>query len=178
MDKRDIVQILEEIALLLDIKGENPFKVKAYVNAARSIELLDGDLKDFINEGKLEGVKGVGKAIAEKLIELVTTGRLEYYEELKKSIPEGLLEMLTIPGVGPKKVAVLYEKLGVKSIGELEYACIENRLLTLAGFGKKTQENILKSITDMNKYKGQHLFGDVNTMNAAEIERFLKGVRL
>jgi DNA polymerase (family 10) len=86
--------------------------------------------------------------------------------------------MLTIPGVGPNKVAVLYEKLGVKSIGELEYACIENRLLTLAGFGKKTQENILKSITDMNKYKGQHLFGDVNTMNAAEIERFLKGVRL
>ncbi|HYE11622.1 MAG TPA: histidinol-phosphatase, partial [Patescibacteria group bacterium] len=89
MDKRDIVQILEEIALLLDLKGENPFKSKAYINAARSIELLDGDLKDYIIEGKLEGVKGVGKAIAEKLIELVNTGRLEYYEELKQSIPEG-----------------------------------------------------------------------------------------
>ncbi|MHB1392666.1 MAG: DNA polymerase/3'-5' exonuclease PolX [Clostridia bacterium] len=161
MDKRDIVLILEEIALLLDIKGENPFKIKAYVNAARSIELLDGDLGDYINDGKLDGIKGVGKAIAEKLTELVTTGRLEYYEELKQSIPEGLLDMLAIPGVGPKKVKVLYEKLGVKSVGELEYACIEDRLLSLAGFGKKTQENILKGITHMKMYKGQHLFGDV-----------------
>ncbi|HYF83235.1 MAG TPA: DNA polymerase/3'-5' exonuclease PolX [Clostridia bacterium] len=161
MDKRDIVQILEEIALLLDLKGENPFKIKAYVNAARSIELLDGDLKSYINEGKLDDIKGVGKAITEKLTELVTTGRLEYYEELKKSIPVGLLEMLTIPGVGPKKVKVLYEKLDVKSIGELEYACIENRLLSLAGFGKKTQENILKGIMHVKTYKGQHLFGDV-----------------
>ncbi len=161
MDKRDVVLILEEIALLLDIKGENPFKIKAYVNAARSIELLDGDLKDYINEGMLSGVKGIGKALAEKLTELLTTGRLEYYEELKQSIPEGLLEMLMIPGVGPKKVKVLYEKLGVKSIGELEYACLENRLLSLAGFGKKTQENILKGITNIKMYKGQHLFGDV-----------------
>ncbi|KUO71096.1 MAG: histidinol-phosphatase [Clostridia bacterium BRH_c25] len=161
MDKRDIVRILEEIALLLDIKGENPFKIKAYVNAARSIELLDGDLKDYINEGKLKGVKGVGKAIAEKLTELVETGRLEYYGELKQSVPEGLLEMLTIPGVGPKKVKVLYEKLGVKSIGELEYACLENRLLSLEGFGEKTQENILKGINHIKMYKGQHLFGDV-----------------
>lgn len=161
MDKRDIVLILEEIALLLDIKGENPFKIKAYVNAARSIELLDGDLKENMKDGKLEGVKGVGKAIAEKLTELVTTGRLEYYEELKQSIPEGLLDMLAIPGVGPKKVKVLYEKLGIKSIGELEYACIENRLLSLAGFGQKTQENILKGIAHLKMYKGQHLFGDV-----------------
>jgi DNA polymerase (family X) len=173
MDKRDVVQVLEEIALLLDIKGENPFKIKAYVNAARSIELLEGDLESYISEGKLDDVKGVGKAITEKLTELVITGRLEYYEELKKSIPHGLLEMLTIPGVGPKKVKVLYEKLGVKSIGELEYACIENRLLTLAGFGKKTQENILKGITHMKMYKGQHLFGDVYQEAMAVKEKLL-----
>lgn len=161
MDKRTIVGILEEIALLLDIKGENPFKIKAYVNAARSIELLEGNPEDYAEDGKLEGVKGVGKAIAEKLMELLTTGKMQYYEELKRSIPEGLLDMLKIPGVGPKKVKVLYEKLGVKSIGELEYACLENRLLSLAGFGEKTQENILKGILHMKMYRGQYLFGDV-----------------
>lgn len=161
MDKSGVVQVLEEIALLLDIKGENPFKIKAYINAARAIELLEGDLEDYLEEIKLGSVKGVGKAIAEKLTELITTGRLEYYEELRQSIPDGLLDMLKIPGVGPKKVKVLYEKLGIKSIGELEYACIENRLLSLAGFGSKTQENILKGIAHMKTYKGRYLFGDV-----------------
>ncbi|HYE84142.1 MAG TPA: DNA polymerase/3'-5' exonuclease PolX [Clostridia bacterium] len=175
MDKREVVRILEEIALLLDIQGENPFKIKAYVNAARSIELLEGELQDYINEGTLNGVKGIGKAIAEKVTELVETGVLEYYEELRRSIPEGLLEMLRIPGVGPKKVKVLNEKLGVRSIGELEYACLENRLLSLEGFGEKTQENILKGINHMKMYKGQHLFGEVY-QEAMEVKDMLLAV--
>ncbi len=161
MDKRTVVQILEEIAELLDIKGENPFKVKAYINAARSIELLEGSLEEHVRDGKLEGVKGVGKAIAEKITELIMTGSMEYYNALKGSIPEGLLEMLNIPGLGPKKVKLLYEKLGVESVGELEYACLENRLVSLSGFGVKTQDNILKGIVNMKNYKGRHLFGDV-----------------
>ncbi|MGE5630226.1 MAG: DNA polymerase/3'-5' exonuclease PolX [Caulobacteraceae bacterium] len=161
MDKRDIAVILEEIALLLDIKGENPFKIKAYVNAAREIELLEGNIEDYVRKGKLDDIKGIGKAISEKLTELITTGRLEYYEELKASIPDGLLDMMKIPGIGPKKAKVLYEKLGIKSIGELEYACIENRLTKLDGFGEKTQENILKGIEYLKRHKGQYLFGDV-----------------
>jgi DNA polymerase (family 10) len=161
MDKREISQMFEEIALMLDLKGENPFKSKAYINAARTIELLEGDIGDFVLEDRLEEIKGIGKAIGEKLIEIVHTGKLEYYDELRTSIPAGLFDMLKIPGVGPKKVKAIYEKLDVKSIGELEYACIENRLLDLEGFGKKTQANILKGIEDMKKFQGQFLFGEV-----------------
>lgn len=172
MDKRAVVRILEEIALLLELKGENPFKIKAYINAAREIELMEADIEDCVKEGKLDDIKGIGKAISEKLTELIATGRLEYYEELKASIPEGLLDMLKIPGVGPKKVKVLHERLGVKSIGELEYACIENRLLEIEGFGKKTQQNILRGIEHLKKYKGQHLFGDVY-QEAMEVKEML-----
>lgn len=161
IEKKAVVQILEEIALLLDLKGENPFKIKAYINAARAIEILDVDIETCMREGKLDEIKGIGKAISEKLTELISTGRLEYYEKLKASIPSGLLDILKIPGVGPKKAKLLYERLGIKSIGELEYACIENRLLDLEGFGEKTQQNILKGIEHIKKYSGQYLFGDV-----------------
>lgn len=161
MDKRALIQVLEEIALLLEIKGENPFKIKAYSNAARAIEVLEGDIEDYIREGRLHEIKGIGKAITGKLEEYWTHGRLRYYEELKRSVPEGLLEMLRIPGVGPRKAKLLYERLGVKTVGELEYACIENRLLDLEGFGRKTQENILKGIEALKKYAGRHLSGEV-----------------
>jgi DNA polymerase (family X) len=161
MDKREISQMFEEIALMLDLKGENPFKSKAYINAARILELLEGDIKDYVLENKLTEIKGIGKAIGEKLIEIVNTGSLKYYNDLRASIPEGLFEMLKIPGLGPKKVKTIYEKLDIKSIGELEYACIENRLLDLEGFGKKTQDNIFKGIEQMKKFQGQFLYGEV-----------------
>lgn len=170
MDKREIAQLFETIALMLDLKGENPFKTKAYSNAARTIELLEGDLADYMEDGRLKEIKGIGKAISEKLTEIISTGKLEYYEELKSSIPEGLFEMLRIPGVGPKKVKAIYEKLGIKNLGELEYACIENRLLELEGFGRKTQDNILKGIQDMKKYSNQFLFGEVLGL-AEELKR-------
>ncbi len=161
MDKRQLSSIFEDIAMLLEIKGENPFKTKAYINAARTLELLEGDLSDYIKEGSLEDIKGIGKAISEKILEYAQTGQIRYYDELKAAVPAGLFDMLRIPGVGPKKVKVIYEKLGIKSIGELEYACIENRLLEIEGFGKKTQDNILKGIEHIKKFKGQHLYGDV-----------------
>jgi DNA polymerase (family X) len=170
MDKQEISQMFEEIALMLDLKGENPFKSKAYINAARTLEFVEGDIKDYVLEDRLEEIKGIGKAIKEKLIEIVHTGKLEYYDELKASIPEGLFEMLKIPGVGPKKVKAIYEKLEVKTIGELEYACKENRLLDLDGFGKKTQNNILKGIENMKKFQGQFLYGEVFHL-AEEIKR-------
>lgn len=161
MDKQEISQMFEEIALMLDLKGENPFKSKAYINAARTLEMLEGDIEDYVLEDRLEEIKGIGKAIKEKLIEIVDTGTLEYYNELRSTIPEGLFEILKVPGLGPKKVKTIYEKLEVKTVGELEYACIENRLLDLEGFGKKTQQNILKGIENMKKFHGQFLFDEV-----------------
>lgn len=160
MDKKTIINILNEIGVLLELKGENPFKSRAYYNAARTIEVLDEDIETLVKEDKLKNVKGIGDALNKKLIELIKTGKLEYYENLKGSIPKGLIDMLKIPGLGPKKINVLYNKLDIKTVGELEYACIENRLLELKGFGKKTQEKILKGIQFMKQYNGQYLFSD------------------
>ncbi len=156
MDKKEIVKILEEIGRLLEIKGENPFKARAYYNAARQIEVLQQDLNELVNQGRLKELKGVGDALAQKIETLVKTGHLPYYENLKASVPSGLLEMLHIPGMGPKKVKTVYEKLGITTIGELEYACHENRLRDLPGFGLKTQEKILKGIELRKKYKERY----------------------
>lgn len=91
MDKREISRILEEIGLMLELKGDNPFKIRAYANGARILETLEGDLNDYIEDGKIVGVKGIGEALSDKIIELYETGRLEFYENLKNSIPPGLL---------------------------------------------------------------------------------------
>ena len=139
MDKKDVSRILNEIGVLLELRGENHFKIRAYFNGARAIETLQEDIQTLVKENRLQEIKGIGKGLQENIIELINTGGLEYYEELKDSVPEGLFEILKIPGLGPKKVKVLYEELDIKTIGELEYACLENRLLSLKGFGNKTQ---------------------------------------
>ena len=144
MNKEEVSRILEEIANILDIKGENPFKIRAYQNCARAIGSLPNDLSKVIESGELTEVKGVGKSLAEHITELVKNGSVKHFDELKKSIPTGLLDMLHIPGMGAKKVKTVWEKLGVTTVGELEYACKENRLIDLAGFGIKTQEKILQ----------------------------------
>lgn len=157
----NIVSILEDIGRLLEIKGENTFKVRAYGNAAHALtESLD-DLDRIISEGRLREIRGIGEAIAAKIIEYHTTGKIKYFEELKREVPESLLELTGIPNLGPKKIKVLFETLGIRNAGELEYACRENRLVTLPGFGEKTQEKILKGIEFMKQHKGEHLFADV-----------------
>jgi len=158
LTKQEIAEILEEIGTLLELRGENPFKTRAYHNAARSIEGLDEDLEALVARDELREIKGIGEALAEKIGTLVTTGRLKYYEELRASFPEGLLDILAIPGVGPKKVKALYEELGVKSVRELEYACHENRLLDLPGFGEKSQAKILEGIEFVKKHAGSFLW--------------------
>ena len=140
--KETVIKILEEIAILLELTGENPFKSRAYQNAARNLEKIDTDFNDLVKQNRLSEIEGVGEAINKKIMELMHTGKLEYYETLKASVPPGHLEMLRISGLGPKKIHALYEQLGIKTIGELEYACHENRLIELKGFGKKSQENI------------------------------------
>ena len=158
MDKAKVSEILDEIGTLLELNGENPFKCRAYHNAARAIEGLTTDLKQLVTEGRIREVKGVGEAISEKITELVTTGKLRYHDELRSSLPEGLLKMLKIQGVGPKKVKLLYEKLKIKSVEELEAACKAGKLEKVEGFGKKTEENILAGIEAMRKHSSKFLY--------------------
>lgn len=153
--------MLEEIAVLLHIKGENQFKIRAYENAARAMDMLEGDVATLVSEQRLNAVKGIGSTLAAQIGELVTTGRMGYYEELRQSVPAGLFDLLRIPGLGPKKVRAVYEQLGITTIGELAYACIENRLLDLPGFGKKTQDKILQGIEFIKQHHGHYLFPDV-----------------
>jgi len=172
MDKKEIANILNDIGLLLELKGENPFKSRAYYNAARTIELLEEDIETLVKEDRLKEIKGIGEAINKKITELVLTGKMEYYENLKASIPEGLVEMLKIPGLGPKKIKIIYEKLNITTIRELEYACIENRLVDLPGFGEKTQKKIWEGIQFVKQFSGQHLFAEVYT-EALKLKEYL-----
>src|SRR5262249_32547040 len=156
MDKEQVAEILVEIGTLLELKGENPFKTRAYQNAARAMESLTEPLARVVEEKRLGTIKGIGEALQEKITTLVTTGRLPYYEELKASIPEGLIEMLGIPGVGPKKVKALHDKLGITSIERLQAACEAGTVATLAGFGEKTQAKILEGIQFKRTYSARH----------------------
>jgi DNA polymerase (family 10) len=158
MDKKDVAAILNDISTLLELKGENPFKSRAYAAGARAVEGLEEDLLSVIKENRLREIKGIGEGLAQKITELVLTGHLPYYDELKKDLPAGLQEMLRIPGLGPKKIKQLHDQLGISSIGELEYACNENRLVELPGFGKKSQDKILQGIGFVRKYQNQFLY--------------------
>jgi DNA polymerase (family 10) len=166
MDKSKIAEILIEIGMLLELKGENPFKTRAYGNAARAIENLEEPLEKLAAEDRLTEIKGIGDAIGKKIKELVETGKLKYHEELKASLPPGLMEMLEIPGVGPKKIKVLYEKLGIESVEQLEGACKSGKVAELDGFGEKTAQNILEGIERKRTYASKFLLSDA--LHAAE----------
>ena len=156
MDKDRVAEVLIEIGVLLELKGENPFKTRAYANAARTLEQLAEPLEKLITEDRLGEVKGIGAALQQKITELATTGKLAYYEELKASMPAGLMAMLSIPGLGPKKVKAMYEKLKIESIEMLEAACKEGKVAVLDGFGEKTQSKILKGIAFRAKFASRH----------------------
>lgn len=161
ISKDQIADIFESIAQLLELKGENPFKTRAYTNAARALETFAGRLDDFADPATFPVIPGVGKAIAEKIQELVTTGSLRYYEELKKEFPATLFELFDLQGLGPKKIKALWEQLGVTSIGQLNDAVKEGRVATLPGFGKKTAENIAAAIIAREKHAGRFRLGDI-----------------
>jgi len=160
MDKDQVAAILVEIGTLLELKGENPFKTRAYGNAARVLEGLTEPLDKIVAEKRLGELKGFGEALQEKVTTLVTTGRLPYYEELKASLPPGLVEMLGLQGVGPKKVKKLYDELGVDSIEKLEAACKANQIAALDGFGEKSQAKILEAITFKRQFASRHRLVD------------------
>jgi len=173
LTKDDIADVLESIAQLLELKGENPFKVRAYNNAARAIQGYTGDLAAAAREEKLGEIPGVGSAIAEKVKELVLTGDLPYFRELQAQFPEGLFALFELQGVGAKKIKTLYEKLGVVSIETLEKACHDGRVAALAGFGEKTAANICKAIEDRRKHTGEFRLGDI----AANAEQMVSDLR-
>ncbi len=176
MTKNEIAEILADIGTLMELKGENPFKIRAYAGGARAIEALENDeFERLVAEGKIDTIKGIGEALAAKIAELHATGRLGFYDTLKASIEPGLVEMLRIPGLGPKKIAALHKELGIASISALEAACKEGRVAALAGFGEKTQEKLLEGIRNREAYSRRHLWWDAYQV-AAPILRGLQAL--
>lgn len=165
-----IAKTIEEMGLLLDLAGENPFRSRAYLQAARIVEGLGDRLADLVATRSLPSIKGIGAGLASVITDLATTGHSSEYEALKRSVPAGLLEMLGIPGLGTAKVRAIYQQLQITSVGELEYACLENRLTSLQGFGPKSQEKILEGIQALKRYAGRHLYDEA----AAQASRLLR----
>lgn len=146
MKNLEISAIFREITKILEIKGDNPFRIRAYERAAQNIEGLTEDIEDFVKHDRLRDIPGVGRDLADKIKEYISTGRIKAYEDLKRKIPGGLLDLLNIPSVGPKTAKLLYEKLKIKDISGLEKAIKKNKLQGIFGIKEKTIENILKGI--------------------------------
>jgi DNA polymerase (family 10) len=163
-----IAAILQEIAALLEITGENPFKVRAYENAARILPGVGDELVALVESGDLRKVRGIGSGIADRVAILARTGRLDDHEELRSRVPDGLLEMLRIPGLGPKKVKLLYDTLDIGTVAALETACREDQLKEVRGFGAKTQENILRGIAYLRRVSAR-FFWSVAAQHATPV---------
>lgn len=173
MDRKQIAETLEEIGLLLELQGQNPFKTRAYHNGARILRGLDRNLAELIENKELTSLKGIGAALADKISKLATEGRLDYLDEQRKQVPDGLLDWLKIPGLGSKKARAIHVALGISTLGELEYACKENRLRDLDGFGETSQKKILAGIDRVRRHAGRFRQPVVQQ----EAERLLKIVR-
>lgn len=174
MDNYQIADSFSLLAKLIDIHGENSFKAKSYASAAFAIENLQVQLTELPAE-KIAGLKGIGASTAQKIDEILKTGKLKLLDELVQKTPPGVLEMLNIKGIGPKKIHTIWKEMEIESIGELLYACRENRLKLYKGFGEKTQQNIIDTIEFYNKNKGSHLYAQV-ALVAAEIESFIQKI--
>jgi len=155
----EIAKVFYNMADLLEIKGDNPFKVRAYQKAAQNIESLTEELSEIARRGELEKIPGIGKDLAQKIMEMLQTKKLGAFEELGREIPEGLLELVAIPGLGPKKAKLLYDKMSIQNMEELEKAARADRLKDLPGFGAKTEENILAGIELVRRGRERMLLG-------------------
>jgi len=160
MNNDTIADNFSLLAKLMDIHGENPFKSKSYANAAFQIDKLTVPLAG-LSEHQIAGLKGIGETIAQKIIEQLSTGSLAILNEYLEKTPSGILDMLRIKGIGPKKIATIWKELEIESLGELLYACNENRLTLYKGFGEKTQQNIKDAIEFYLKHQGLFLFAEL-----------------
>src|SRR5262249_10730838 len=158
MDRKAVARVLEEIAAMLELKGSNPFKVKAYENGARAILSFPGDLRAAVATGELKKLPGIGSSLFSNVETLVKTGRLPYYEELHALFPPGLRDCLRIPGVGARRVKQLHDALGIDSLESLEKACVEGKLAGIRGFGPKSAEKILKGIAMLRASAGLYRY--------------------
>ena len=159
MTKDQVAASLREIGTILELNGENPFKCRAYLNAARTLETSPTDLTELVRTDRLGELPGIGDALREKITTLVNTGKLPYLEELRTTIPSGLLSLLDLPGLGPKKLRILRDQLKIESIEALTKACQDGRLASLDGFGEKTATNLLDSIQRRATYSKLHRLG-------------------
>lgn len=173
MNRERLADTLEEIALLLELKGENPFKIRAYRTGAETVSQFPGDIVALAREGKLEGIKGLGEALQQKLHELASTGHLVFHEKLKAEFPPGLFELFDIQGLGPKKIKALHETLGVDSVAKLKRLCEAREVGKLPGFGPKSEEKILEAIAFREKNAERFRLGDV----VAPVEEILAALR-
>lgn len=157
MDKKEVAAALEEIAVWMELAGENTFKTRSYVNGARRVEQLEEDIATLVRQGRLREVPGIGEALEQKITELVTTGKLEYLDELRAQFPPTIPELFGIPGLGPKRIKLLHDSLGVDSLEALSAVCLDGRLATVKGFSAKMVAKILEGIEFVRVHSGQHL---------------------
>ena len=167
IDRKTAARALKEIASLLEVRGDNPHRVRAFANASRAVERLEGDLEAMLASGELLAVRGLGRGTVAVIEELAAGRRPEVLETAEGDVPEGVREMMTIPGLGPKKVRSLWRDLGVTGLGELEYACRENRLLELPGFGPATQQRVLEGILFRRQSGARRLLSEAWAVAAA-----------
>lgn len=146
LDKFSIARALREIGILLELKGENPYKVRAYETGASMLEAMSIDLGQLVDENKLTSIRGVGDALAAKIAELYLTGRSEMLERLREEMPPGMIELSQVPGMTPKRIKALHEALGIEKLAQLKEACEHGRVSQVKGFGKKTEQTILEGI--------------------------------
>src|ERR1700744_3906497 len=163
MDNSQIADNFSFLSKLMDIHGENSFKSKSYAIAAYTIEKLPAQLSETPRES-LFGIKGIGESTGKKIIELLDTGELIVLKEMIEKTPAGIIEMLHIKGIGPKKIATIWKEMGIETVGELLYACQENRLKLFKGFGEKTQTNIHDNIEFYFRNEGIFLFQQVEAV--------------
>jgi DNA polymerase (family 10) len=151
MDKSEVAAALEEIGTLLELQGENSFRCNAYHNACRTIQQLETSLEEIVTQDKLTEIPGIGETLREKISTLVKTGSLPFLDDLRKNTPAGLVEMLRLPGIGPKKVKALYDRLGLDTLDKLKAACEAGEVANLKGFGAKTQQKIVEGLAFLDQ---------------------------
>jgi DNA polymerase (family 10) len=172
MNNREIARQFSLLSKLMDIHDENSFKAKTYSVVAYKISQLTVELQT-LSEESISKINGIGEAIAHKIVEILSTGKMKMLEDLILKTPEGIFEMLKIKGLGPKKISLIWKEMGIENIGELLYACNENRLLLYKGFGKKTQDNVIESIEFYLRQQGSFLFAQVEQLSS-DLEKFLQ----
>lgn len=160
VDKKDLARVLREVGIALELTDKNPFRARSYLNAAREVEQSPFSLEQLVQENRASELKGIGASLLERLQEFWRTGQMLMHSELMAKVPTGLWEVLQVPGLGSKRVRALYEDLGITGLAELEYACHENRLMELKGFGPKMQENVLAGLIEVKARRGQLLLPD------------------